>query len=394
MQPISDSRRGLPQPDPVSAAHSATCAAHLRKLIAAAGGSISFAQFMHEALYAPGLGYYSAGSSKLGAAGDFTTAPEISPLFGRIVANQAAFVLKQLDGGDVLEFGAGSGALAVAMLRKLAELDSLPRQYLILEVSADLRARQEVRLQQQLPQMFERIRWVSQIPQEFIGVAIANEVADAIPVERFRIVGGDVQQARVCVQDGLFAWQFAAAPDFLEKAVRDIESATGRPFVDGYESEVSPGLAGWVADLSAAVARGMILLIDYGVTRNEYYAPDRPCGWLRCHFRHHAHEDPLILPGIQDLTSWVDFSAVADAASGMTIAGYVTQAHFLMNGGLETELVNFPDLPIAEQVKLSGQVKTLTLPAEMGENFKCIGLLRGELKAPPALCGQDRTHLL
>jgi len=394
MDPTPESQRGLPEPDPAGAAHSNAVAQHVRGRIAAAGGSISFAEFMQEVLYAPSLGYYSAGASKLGAAGDFVTAPEISPLFGRVVACQAAFVLEQLDGGDILEPGAGSGALAVSILTKLAELDELPERYLILEVSADLRERQETRFRREIPQFMERVSWISQLPENFCGVVIANEVADAIPVERFRIDGGKIMQARIGVADDLFAWCFSAAPDYLEAAVREIEADIGHQLADGYESEVSPGLAGWMDDLSKRVERGLILLIDYGVTRSEYYAPDRHSGWLRCHFRHHAHSDPLILPGIQDLTSWVDFSLVAAAATNMQVAGYITQAHFLMNGGLEAELADFPNLPLEQQVEVSGQVKMLTLPAEMGENFKCIGLAGGDINWPPAFDTTDRAHLL
>jgi SAM-dependent MidA family methyltransferase len=387
-------QRGLPSPDAESAAHSRTVADHVRQCMQDSGGSISFAEYMQEVLYAPGLGYYSAGASKLGAAGDFVTAPEISPLFGYVLARQVAAVLEQLDGGDVLEPGAGSGALAVSVLRKLAELDSLPDRYLILEVSADFRERQEQRLRKEVPQFMERVAWISELPEQFAGVVVANEVADAIPVERFRIESGEVMQARVASAGEGFSWEYTPAPDFLRIAVRKIESDIGRTFRDGYESEVSPGLASWIASLSSMVDRGLVLLVDYGVTRNEYYATDRSDGWLRCHFRHHAHSDPLILPGIQDLTTWVDFSLVADSASGADVAGFVTQAHFLMNGGLETELANFADLPIERQVELSGQVKLLTLPAEMGENFKCIGFGRGHIGLPPAFHGSDRAHLL
>lgn len=394
MEPNPESRRGLPQPDADSAAHSVLVAAHVGRRIEEAGGSVSFAEYMHEVLYAPGLGYYAAGASKLGAAGDFVTAPEISPLFGYVLARQVAAVLAQLDGGDVLEPGAGSGALAVSMLSKLAELDALPDRYLILEVSADLKQRQEERLLAEVPHLMERVCWISQLPDHFVGVVVANEVADAIPVERFRIDNGNVTQARVGIGPDGFHWKYAPAPAFLESAVRDIESDIGHALANGYESEVSPGLAGWINGLTSAIDRGLLLLIDYGVTRNEYYAPDRHGGWLRCHFRHHAHSNPLVLPGIQDLTAWVDFSLVAAAARGMNIAGFVTQAHFLLNGGLEDELQNFADLSTERQIELSAQVKLLTLPDEMGENFKCIGFRRGEISTPAALLMADRTHFL
>ena len=396
MQTIPNPRDNLPEPDDRSDAHSRLVADHIRAAIEQAGGSISFAEYMQLALYAPGLGYYNAGATKLGAAGDFVTAPEISSIFGRVLARQCAFVLEQLDKGQVFEPGAGTGALAVSMLGKLDELGALPERYLILEVSADLRERQEARIRQECPQHLDRVEWVTGMPARFTGVVVANEVLDAIPVERFRIQGDDVMQARVGVDGRNFAWRYEKSPASLARSVREIESDIGYPLADGYESEVSPGVVNWVSDLSNAVHEGVVLLVDYGVSRREYYAPERGQGWLRCHFRHHAHNDPLILPGIQDLTSWVDFSAVAAAAStaGLNIAGYVTQAQLLMNGGLEEELGDFLSLPVAEQVKLSGQVKILTLPTEMGENFKCMGLARGDVQPPPAFSGTDRAHSL
>lgn len=396
MQTNPDPRDNLPEPDDRSAAHSRLVADHIRAAIGQAGGSISFAEYMQHALYAPGLGYYNAGATKFGAAGDFVTAPEISPVFGRVLARQCAFVLEQLDSGYVFEPGAGSGALAVSMLGKLDEVGALPERYLILEVSADLRERQEARIRQACPQYLERVDWVTGMPVNFTGVVVANEVLDAIPVERFRIQGAEVMQARVEARGRNFAWRYCSGPASLTDNVRKIESDIGHPLADGYESEVSLGMANWVSDLATSVHEGVVLLVDYGVSRREYYAADRGHGWLRCHFRHHAHNDPLILPGIQDLTSWVDFSAVAAAASvaGMSVAGYVTQAQFLMNGGLEEELGDFLSLPVVEQVALSGQVKLLTLPTEMGENFKCIGLARGDIQPLPALSVTDRAHSL
>lgn len=396
MQPKRTDRLELPKPDAISASHSLKVAAAIRAAIDAGGGSISFAEFMHHALYAPGLGYYSAGAAKLGAAGDFITAPEISPLFGAVLARQSAFVLEQLGGGDMLEPGAGTGALAVSMLGKLGALGALPERYLILEVSPDLQERQEQRLRTEAPEHLSRVSWITNLPTDFSGVVVANEVADALPVERFRIHDRKVLQARVGVEDSGFSWAYAEAPPALEDAVKHIEADLGVEFDEGYESEVSLSVHHWVSELADAISSGFVLMIDYGVTRREYYARERNRGWLRCHFRHRAHNDPLILPGIQDLTSWIDFTAVAEAASsaGMTIAGYVTQADLLLSGGMEEELADFTALPVEEQAKLSGQVKLLTLPAEMGENFKCIGLSRGDLTAPPGLTASDRTHRL
>jgi SAM-dependent MidA family methyltransferase len=387
--------RGLPVPDAASLAHSERVAAHLRALMTAAGGTLSFAEFMQHALYAPGLGYYAAGATKLGPDGDFVTAPEISPLFGRVLAGQAARVLAGLPEPQVLELGAGSGALAVHVLGALAER-GLAARYSILEVSADLRDRQQALLRRERPQDLARVEWLGALPRRFTGVVLANEVADALPVERFRKATDGVRQCRVKADDDGFGWCEGPAPGFLAAAVSRIEAELGAPLPAGYVSEVATALPAWIGELAGCLARGFVFLFDYGVSRREYYAPDRSGGWLRCHFRHRAHADPLILPGIQDITAWVDFSAVAEAASaaGLDIAGYVTQAHFLLHGGLARELGDFSGMPTAARTELARQVKMLTLPGEMGEHFKCIGLTRGDVATPEAFTAADRAHAL
>lgn len=396
MQPEHGTGLELPLPDADSAQHSRRVAEHIRSRIETAGGSISFAEFMQEALYAPGLGYYSAGAKKFGAGGDFVTAPEISPLFGNVLARQCADVLQQLPGSQLLEPGAGSGALAVSLLSKLDELNALPDKYLILEVSADLQQRQQQFLQQEIPHLADRVTWLTELPHNFTGVIVANEVADALPFERVVKRQEGLQQFRVGVEDEEFVWRLAAAPELLQQAISDIEAELGEPLADEYETEYSPAVPNWIDDLSTSLNAGLIFLFDYGVTRREYYAPDRCEGWLRCHFRHRAHNNPLILPGIQDLTAWVDFSSVAQAAraAGLEVAGFVTQAHFMLHGGLDEELTDFTSLPVVQQLELSRQVKLLTLPGEMGESFKCIGLSRGDINVPGALQMSDRTHML
>jgi SAM-dependent MidA family methyltransferase len=386
----------LPPVDDLSAQHSLLAAAAMRSKIERSGGQISFAEFMHEALYAPGLGYYSAGSAKFGASGDFITAPEVSPVFGRVLARQLAEVLSAMGGGQILEFGAGSGKLAVDILQALSELDALPSQYCILEVSPDLLERQQRRLQQELPTLVDRVRWLSDLPVDFEGVMIANEVLDALPVERFKRRKEGVFQQCVALRDDSFVWTERPATGALRQAVDAIEADLGEPLADAYVSEVSLASPGWIRDLAAVLKRGAVFLFDYGVSRREYFAVDRSDGWLRCHFRHHAHNDPLILPGIQDITSWVDFSAVAGAAveSGLDLFGYQTQAQFLMGGGLEMEMRRFADLSTAEQVELSGQIKRLTLPGEMGEHFKCIAFGRGDIDTPSAFHFADRMQTL
>jgi SAM-dependent MidA family methyltransferase len=386
----------LPQPDAVSAAHSERCADYIRSRIHDAGGSISFAEFMHYALYAPRLGYYSAGTRKFGDDGDFVTAPEISPLFGRVIARQCAGVLRNVPGGAILEFGAGSGRLALEVLRTLDELDALPAEYSIMEVSADLRERQQRLLRRELPGIADRISWLDRMPETQRGVVIANEVLDALPVERFMRRSGGVYQLRVGDEGGEFVFVDEPAPDILAAAVESIEKDIGERLPDNYVSEVSLAAPAWLRDVAQMLEHGMILLFDYGVSRREYYAPDRNEGWLRCHFRHRAHSDPLILTGIQDLTAWVDFSAIAEVAErgGLEILGYVSQSQFLLAGDIEAELQDFAEMPIESQLQTAAQIKMLTLPGEMGENVKCLGLARGDIPRPAAFDSADRTHTL
>ncbi|HSD70264.1 MAG TPA: SAM-dependent methyltransferase [Woeseiaceae bacterium] len=387
---------GLPVPDPDSRAHSDLVAAYIRARIAESGGSIGFAEFMQHALYAPGLGYYSAGSRKFGVGGDFVTAPEISPLFGRVLGAQCAELLGELPQASVLELGAGSGALAVDLLAKLASLNALPRQYMILEPSAELQARQKERLAGEVPEILKRVEWLSSLPRDFVGVVIANEVADALPVSRFVIRKGNVAELRVVARGNGFGWleQEAEAP--LRTAVGCIEQDMGARLPDGFVSEVCLAMPGWIGDLAVSVGRGFVFLFDYGMSRREYYSAGHDGGWLRCHFRHRVHDDPLILPGIQDLTAWVDFSMIADAATrnGMEVTGYLTQAHFLLGGGLQRELEQLSALPVREQFETSRQVKLLTLPGEMGEHFKCIGLRKGAVTVPSVFELSDRAHTL
>ena len=386
----------LPEPDKLSEEHSARVREHVCAKIERAGGQISFADYMHEILYAPGLGYYSAGSSKFGPAGDFITAPEVSSIFGTILARQVAEVLQQIDGASILEFGAGSGKLAADMLESLQRLDALPSTYNILEVSADLRERQESYLRQRVPDLVDRVAWLASPPTAMCGALVANEVLDALPVERFVRRDSGVMQVRVTVTNNGFEFVEEAAPGKLRGSVAAIEEDLGARLPEGYVSEICLAVPGLIEDMSAALREGVAFVFDYGVPRREYYAAERNDGWLRCHFRHHAHNDPLILPGIQDLTAWVDFTAVAAAAvaAGFEIGGYSAQAQFLMAGGLDAEMGGFADLSLEEQIELSRQVKTLTLPGEMGEHFKCIALQKGNVATPSGFSIADRTHTL
>lgn len=388
--------QSLPAADAASAAHSQRVAEFIGNEIRAAGGEISFAEYMHHALYAPGLGYYSAGATKFGAAGDFVTAPEISPVFGQVLARQCAGVLDEVESPSILEFGAGSGKLAADILAQLAGIGALPDSYKILEVSADLRQRQAEFLDSAIPELADRVSWLDRLPDEHAGVIIANEVLDALPVERFVRRGRDIAQLCVAVQEGSFGFTERDAPDTLLGAVEAIEEGLGQRLADGYVTDVCIAAPQWVRDLAETLARGAAFLFDYGVSRRDYYAPERSGGWLRCHFRHHAHNDPLVLPGIQDITAWVDFTLVAEAAieGGLDVAGFVSQSQFLLGGGLDAVLADFSKLPIDAQLKLSREVKLLTLPGEMGENFKCLGLTRGAITRPGAFGLADRTTSL
>ena len=386
----------LPELDPVSKAQSERCAAYIRERISDAGGSISFAEFMHYALYAPALGYYVAGAAKFGEAGDFVTAPEVSPVFGRVIARQCATVLGHINNASILEFGAGSGRLAVDVMARLADLDSMPERYSIVEVSPDLRERQRELIEQELPAHVGRFEWLDRMPEAQRGVILANELLDALPVERFICRGAGVRQLRVADEAGEFVFVEETAPEVLATAVRGIEEELGDRFPANYVSEVSLSAPAWISDMADTLEHGVALLFDYGISRREYYAPDREEGWLRCHFRHRAHNDPLILVGVQDLTAWVDFSSIAVTAIDreLDVQGYVSQAQFLLAGGLDEEMRQFANLSPGSQLELSNQIKMLTLPGEMGENVKCIGLSRGDVPQIDAFSTADRTHTL
>ena len=351
--------------------------AHLAQAIRAAGGALPFDRYMELALYAPGLGYYVNGRRKLGEGGDFVTAPELSPVFGACVANQVAECLGHMDGGSVLEFGAGSGRLAADMLLQLARLESLPRRYLILEVSPDLRALQRATLAERVPQLLDRVEWLDGMPAAgFIGVVVAYELLDAMPVHRFRRGADGWQELAVVMRDESFEdhWTAVHSPGLVEALARlwpgDVDVA------EGYSSEINLRLGPWLAALASRLERGYLLLIDYGYTQREYYHPERRQGTLICHFRHRAYADPYLLPGLQDITANVDFSAVAQSAvsAGMQLAGYTTQAHFLIDNGLDRQVSELDFADIAHSMQVMQGVKRLALPSEMGERFKVIAL--------------------
>jgi SAM-dependent MidA family methyltransferase len=371
---------GEPLP-PLSAAereHSQALLARIRAEIDRHDGWIGFARFMEMALYEPGLGYYSAGATKFGSAGDFVTAPEISPLFSRCVAAQCAEVLSTLGAGDVLEVGAGSGVMAADMLEELEALGQVPRRYLILESSADLRQRQRALLEQRAARHLGRIAWLDTPPESLAGLIVANEVLDAIPVERFRVRGDKINALGVTWHGQGPDWSEVRARRELATRVRALERYVGENFPNGYTSEVNLRHGPWIAGLAEALTRGVMLFIDYGLPRRQYYRPERHDGTLLCHFRHRFHNDPFLNVGLQDIGAWVDFTEVAEAGTnaGLAVAGYTTQAHFLMGAGIERYLAAVTRAQVAERVNIARQAMLLTLPAEMGERFKVIAMTR------------------
>jgi SAM-dependent MidA family methyltransferase len=361
-------------------------------------GSMTFGAFMSAALYTPALGYYANGKAKFGATGDFITAPEVSPLFGGCLARQAAEILLKTHAGSLLELGAGSGALAISMLLAFEDMGILPEHYFILEPSAALQSLQRERLAQKLPEsLFAKVQWVTELPRQLSGVILANEVMDALPVELIRLHPKDSEQAFVIwseeKQSFVFDWQTLAEPSLQAVASRLLQHL-GQVSPSGYSTEVSPFLFPWMQSLSDCLQEGGILLIDYGYSRQEYWSPQRWMGTLRAYYRQRVHQEVLWSPGLQDITASVDFTAVAEAghAAGLTLAGFTTQANFLLSLGL-LDLID-PQADVIAQLKIAQQVKTLTLPDEMGEIFKAIAFLKGIDGALTGFHLRDLRHQL
>lgn len=364
---------GLPAPAADALAHSRRVAAHIGAEIERAGGWIPFSAFMRLALYAPGLGYYAAGAEKFGAKGDFVTSPELTSLFGYALANQIADVLRA-SGGGVLELGAGTGGLAADVLTQLANLAALPETYAILEPSPDLRERQQRTLRQFAPAFASRVRWLNALPDEWTGVIFGNEVLDALPVELVTRHGAFSFRRGVTLDDtGCLAWRDLPLPAGSDHEAIELLFPPG-----DYESEFNPEGEALTATLAHLLRRGLLLWLDYGFPAREYYHPQRMTGTLMCHYRHHAHADPLVLPGIQDITAHVNFSAIAQAGldAGLELAGYISQAGFLINCGIGELLQRTGDPDTTEFLRQSNAVQRLLSPAEMGELFKVIALTR------------------
>jgi SAM-dependent MidA family methyltransferase len=351
------------------------------------GGWISFARYMELALYAPQLGYYSGGSAKLGKDGDFTTAPEITPLFGQTLAQVLADLLPQTD-GHLTEFGAGSGRLAFDVLTELTARQVPVASYTIIDLSGELRARQ-----QELLQDFPQVRWADRMPEAFSGVVFGNEVLDAMPVHLVVKSGDSWRERGLIVADGKLVYEDRDCDAALIAQIPDADTLP-----DGYLTEVHPIASAFMRSLAAmltAGGRGAAILVDYGFPQHEYYLPQRHQGTLMCHYRHHAHPDPLYLPGLQDITAHVDFTAMALAAvnDGLDMLGYTSQAAFLLDAGLGDVLLRTPPTEHKQYLPQSNAVQRLTSPAEMGELFKVLVVGTG-VEMPDQFLRNDRSHRL
>ena len=395
----------LPEPSADARAASAALSRMIAAEIDARGGWISFARYMELALYAPGLGYYSGGAHKFGdhqAGGDFLTAPELTPLFAGALARQVAQVLA-VSSPQVIEAGAGSGQLAADLLPALAALDCLPERYRILELSGELRARQQATLAARAPRFAGRVEWLNELPERFSGCLVGNELLDAMPTHALRWSdegdGGEsnkpaVLERGVGLEDGILVTAERPAAGALLAAAQ----ALG---VRGpYRGEISLAARCWVSELARRLDQGALLLIDYGLPRHELYHPRRDGSTLRCHYRHRVHDEPFWFPGLSDITSHVDFTAVAEAGfdAGLDVLGYTSQASFLLNCGLgdllQDEKVGAGNTASADDLRARGAVNVLISPNEMGELFKVIALGRG---VPGPLLGfarADRVHAL
>ena len=391
--------KNLPEPDDAAKQLSATLSKRIYKQIKRQG-AMSFAKFMEMALYTPQLGYYSGSLQKIGRGGDFITAPEVSPIFSRCIARQAAQVLASMSQANIIEFGAGQGTMAKDILLELEDIGQSLHRYYIIEISADLKHRQQQTLKQHLPaELFEKVVWLDTLPSSSISaVVLANEVVDAMPFERIRIEPDRALQGFVDFdeQTQSFTWNYQPITEghlrsFTNRLIKHI----GEVSELGYETEINLNIKPWLKSLSEVLSEGLVLLIDYGYTRREYYQPARVMGTLRCHYQHRAHSNPFYYPGLQDITAHVDFTAIAEDGfdSGFKVAGYTTQAHFLMASGL-LEMSVDPNTEIGEQVRVAQQVKTLTLPDEMGENFKVIALTKNVHEALLGFKVRDLRHQL
>lgn len=389
----------LPTPAADALAFSNALRCRIADEISDAGGWIGFDRFMDLALYAPGMGYYSGGAHKFGAAGDFVTAPELSPLFAQALASQVQEILS-LSAPYVLEVGAGSGRLAADLLQDLERRAALPEQYAILDLSGELRARQRATIEAAVPHLAERVRWLDRLPDRFDGLVLANELLDAMPVHL--VVWGTETDEQMILERGVvldrdgqtFRWDDRPASRRVRDAALVLADEYELPA--GYLSELGLAARDWTASWGRIIGRGALLLIDYGFPRHEFYHPQRDTGTLMCHYRHRAHTEPFFLPGLQDITAHVDFTAIAEAGfeAGLDVLGYATQANFLLNCGLTEALARIPTDDHGRYLPQAQAAQKLVSPAEMGDLFKVIALGKGLDDALIGFAHNDRRHAL
>ncbi len=387
----------LPDPGPEETAISSALTKRLRAEIRAGDGFLPFDRFMELALYAPGLGYYVAGAHKFGREGDFVTAPELSPLFGACLARQCAAVLES-GGEGVIEFGGGSGRLALSVMQTLRAAGYRDFRYAILELSPELRVRQAALIAREAPELLAQLEWWQGPPAHpWHGTLLANEILDAIPVSSFELQEGCILERGVVLDSaGNFLWQARPAPAPLAEAVRAALPLSPAEYPQDWCSEINLRLPAFMTDLTRFVARGAVVLADYGYPRAEFYHPDRAQGTLQCYYRHRVHADPLWMPGIQDITAAVDFTAVAEAAdeAGWSIAGFAEQAQYLMACGITDLLAADMQSSPEEAERRAQAVKRLLLPQEMGTRVKIMTLTREHAGAVTGYALRDARHRL
>ncbi|PHS27194.1 MAG: SAM-dependent methyltransferase [Methylophaga sp.] len=384
----------LAKPDDIAQRHSEQLLSLIYDEIERAGGKISFADYMHLCLYAPGLGYYSAGSQKLGQHGDFTTAPEISPLFSRTFAHHIKDVLSQLKQPSILEFGAGSGKMAADILAELTAANCYPEKYYIIEVSADLRERQYKTIAHALPDIVENVVWLDAIPNCFVGVILANEVCDAMPVHMLHFKQGKVAERYIEKNDAGLCWcEGSLSQSSLASHIIEIQALIGES--EDYITEVNLAAQAWLCSLADNLQQGALFICDYGYPKADYYHPQRNEGTLMCYYQHQGHADPLILPSLQDITAHVDFTLLAQTAidNGLEVNGFQSQADFLLAGGI-TELSQAQENDPLLMLQQASEIKQLTLPSAMGENFKVLTLSKSLNQLLPRCQLADRRYTL
>tara|TARA_Y100001936_G_scaffold94253_2_gene92779 strand:- start:13431 stop:14612 length:1182 start_codon:yes stop_codon:yes gene_type:complete len=372
----------LSSPEEFASKHSGAVKNMICLDIIKSGGWITFARYMELAIYSPGMGYYCSGTTKFGCAGDFVTAPEISVLFGQSIAQQAIQIIDSIgkESSDILEFGAGTGKLALDILLELESLNKLPRHYFILEVSGALKEQQNKLFVKSAPHLLNRVQWLEEIPTKFNGLILGNEVLDAMPVHLVVRRNNDLFERGVAWDGKEFKWdeRLLVKGELFEIAKKVIPQISLDNNTAIYTTEINLTARGFIRSLTNILGKGAVIFIDYGFGNNEYYHEQRNCGTMMCHYQHHAHDDPFYFPGLQDITSHVDFTSISDTATegGLQLLGYTSQAQFLINCGITKILSRVPVENTCAYFPMANQMQKLVSPSEMGELFKVVAFGR------------------